>query len=47
MVSVNNKVVLLDGLLTTLAELFGLSRMQGRAPQMSPMSAVFLADIFP
>ena len=39
--------VMLDGLLTTLAELFGLSRMQGRAPQMSPMSAVFPADIFP
>ena len=46
MVSVN-KVVLLDGLLTTLAELLGLSRMQGRAPHMSPMSAVLPADIFP
>ena len=38
--------VMLDGLLTTLAELLGLSRMQGRAPQMSPMSAVFPAGIF-
>ena len=38
--------VMLDGLLTTLAELFGLSTMQGRAPQMSPISAVFPVGIF-
>ena len=37
---------MLDGLLTTLAELFGLSTMQGRAPQMSPISAVFPVGIF-
>ena len=38
--------VMLGGLLTTLAELFGLSTMQGRAPQMSPISAVFPVGIF-
>ena len=38
--------MMLDGLLTTLAELFGLSTMQGRALQMSPISAVFPIDIF-
>ena len=38
--------VMLDGILTTLAELFGLSTMQGRAPQMSPISAVFPIGIF-
>ena len=38
--------MMLDGLLTTLAELFGLSTMQGRAPQMSPISAVFPVGIF-
>ena len=38
--------VMLDGLLTTLAELFGLSTMQGRAPQISPISAVFPVGIF-
>ena len=38
--------VMLDGLLTTLAELFGLSTMQGRAPQMSPRSEVLHTGIF-